>query len=66
MADHEPIIYLVWLMIKRKIYNWHHDSCPVFEYDLSAVESKLYEYASLTGKIYGVQESVTQDQKIHG
>lgn len=51
-------------MKKRKIYNWHYDDWPVFEYDLSVVEDKLYEYAALTGKIYGAQEAVTKDQKI--
>lgn len=51
-------------MKKRRRYNWHYDDWPVFEYDLSAVEDKLYDYAALTGKIYGAQEAVTKDQKI--
>ena len=51
-------------MIKRKIYNWHYDDWPQFEYDLTVVQEKLYEYATLTGKIYGVQEAITKDQKI--
>lgn len=51
-------------MMKRKIYNWHYDDWPQFEYDLAVVQEKLYEYATLTGKIYGVQEAITKDQKI--
>ncbi len=48
----------------RMLYNWELDDWPDFKYDLSSINSLIYQFIESTGRISGMVEGFSKRDKI--